>query len=548
MTSFTLRMAAFVLLLCTVFSCQAPRQQADLIVYNGVVYLADSSFATAEAFAVKEGRFLETGSSEYIRKKYEAPTEVNAEGKAVYPGFHDAHCHFYGLGSDMQSADLNGTTSFEEILERLQTFRQQNPRNSWLTGRGWDQNDWPVKEFPTKERLDELFPDTPVLLTRVDGHAALVNQKALSIAGITEATTISGGDILKANGKPTGVLIDNAIGLVRMRIPRPSTEEQVEMLLDAQKACFEQGLTCVSDAGLLHNIIDLIDSLQTAGVLKIRVNAMINPIEKNYYFEKGPLLKERIQARSFKIYSDGALGSRGACLLQPYADSPGNTGFLLSSPNSLKELLTEIHQNGFQANTHCIGDSANRTILKFYADLLGGPNDRRWRIEHCQVVNPADLPLFGQYQIIPSVHPTHATSDMYWAGERLGPERLPHAYAFRSLLEQNGLIAVGSDFPVEAVSPVYDFHAAVARQDGNNYPEGGFQMGEALSREQALLGITRWAAYAAFWEKEIGSISPGKWADFVIADQDLMRIDFSQMRQTRMLKTFVAGEMVHSVR
>jgi predicted amidohydrolase YtcJ len=525
----------------------AQKQQADLIVHNAIVYTVNNQFSTAEAFAVKDGKFLGVGSSKDIMAKYNAKQKIDANKKPVYPGFYDPHSHFLGLGQMLNQCDLVDTKSYEEIIERLTKFATEHPDHSWIIGRGWDQNDWPVKVFPTKELLDKAFPNKPVLLTRIDGHAAIINSKAIQLARISPASKVNGGDVEVIDGQLTGILVDNAMGLVRRVIPNATEKEKQSMLLAAQKECFKYGLTSVSDAGLNQDDIELIDKMNKAGTLKIRDYVMVSLGIRNldYYIKKGVYKTDRLNVRSFKLYADGALGSRGACLLQPYSDEPSKTGFLLLSPAELERSLTAIYHSDFQANTHCIGDSANRLILNLYGKLLKGKNARRWRIEHCQVVSREDVPKFGRFSVIPSIQATHATSDMYWADERLGNERVKTAYAFQELLKQNGVLANGSDFPVEHVNPLFGFHSAVARQDAQNYPEGGFQMENALSREQALKAMTIWSAYANFEEKERGSIENGKMADFVILEADIMKEPKEKLRNIKVSNTFVGGEKVY---
>jgi predicted amidohydrolase YtcJ len=522
----------------------------DLVVYNAKVYTVSPDSAMAQAFAVQDGKFVEIGSSAFIRKKYKGAKELDAAGQAVYPGFIDGHSHFVRYAENLQQADLVGTTSFGEVVARLVAQRRQAPGSAWLLGRGWDQNDWPTKEFPTNDTLNRLFPDVPVLIIRVDGHAAIANARALALAGVTPATQISGGVVEKKNGRLTGILVDNAVDLVAEKVPALQPSEMRRLLQAAQANCFAVGLTSLVDAGLEKPAIDLLDSMHRDGTLKMRVYAMLNPSEKNkqHYYKSGPYQTERLNVRSFKIYADGALGSRGACLLHPYHDKPAETGFLLQAADYYRQTAKEIYQTSFQMNTHAIGDSANRIILDIYGSLLKGKNDRRWRIEHAQVVNPADVAKFGLYSILPSVQPTHATSDMYWADERLGSDRIAHAYPYRDLLKQNNILPLGSDFPVEDINPLYGFHAAVARQDAKNYPAGGFQKNNALRRPDALRGMTYWAAYANFEEKEKGSIEKGKYADFVILEQDIMTLPENQLRQVKVASTFVNGEQVYSRR
>lgn len=528
-------------------SCNV-KEKIDLLVYNANVYTVDSSFSKSEAIAVKDGKIVETGTSADLQFKYEATESIDAEGKFIYPGFIDAHAHFLGYGMSLQVADLTGSQSWDEILDRLKTFAADNPEG-WLSGRGWDQNDWPLKEFPTNEKLDELFPDRPVVLTRIDGHASIANSKALELAGIKAGDKITGGDIEVKNGKLNGILIDNAMGLVSSKIPSSSPEQLKEALLDAQKNCFAAGLTTIDDCGLHYTDALFIDSLQKANELKMRLYVMLSDSKSNYdfLFSNGKIKTDRLNVRSFKIYSDGALGSRGACLMEPYSDKPGWTGFLLSSAEHFDSVANIISQNDMQMCTHAIGDSANRIILKTYAKYLKGKNDLRWRIEHAQVINQADFDWFGNYNIIPSVQPTHATSDMYWAGDRLGSQRLRGAYAYKQLLEQNNWIPLGTDFPVEDISPMKTFYASVVRKDGKGWPEQGFQMENALTREQTLRGMTIWAAKSNFEEHEKGSLEKGKFADFIIMDTDLMKADEGEILGAKVMKTFVGGETVFSL-
>ncbi|MBT2556674.1 amidohydrolase [Hymenobacter sp. ISL-91] len=527
------------------------RQPADLLVYNATAYTVDSAFSSAQAFAVKDGKFVGVGTAEELRGQFEAKEEVDAKGQFIYPGFYDAHCHFYRYGLGLRDADLGGTESWPAVVAKLSQQRQQYPQAAWLTGRGWDQNDWPNKQFPTKDTLDALFPNTPVFIIRVDGHAALVNQKALDLAGITARTPISGGSIAKdSQGKLTGLLVDNAVDLVSAKIPAPGAAEAEAALLDAQQRCLAVGLTSMADAGLEKAQVDRLDQLQEAGKLKVRLHAMLAPTKENkdFYLKNGPVLKDRLTVSSFKVYADGALGSRGACLVDPYADKPKETGFLLSTEKEFRELAKLLAASKFQMNTHAIGDSANRLILNIYGEVLKGQKDRRWRIEHAQVVTPADMGKFGQFGIVPSVQPTHAASDMYWAGERLGAERLKTAYAYEQLRKQYGQVAIGSDFPVEDINPLFGFHSAVARQDAKNYPAGGFQPENALSRPDALRGMTTWAAHAAFEDKQKGSIRPGMAADFVVLDTDLLKAPNEKLRGAKVQQTWIAGEKVFSVK
>jgi len=431
-------------------------------------------------------------------------------------------------------------------LDVLKKFASTHP-DGWLLGRGWDQNDWAAKDFPTNDKLNELFPGRPVLLTRVDGHAAIANKKALEIANVKAGDKLIGGDIEVKNGMLTGILIDNAVGLVRRFVP-PSTEAQTKKsLVEAQANCFAMGLTTIDDCGSGFGSVELVKKMQEAGELKMRMYIMLSDGTANYNWAKknGKLKTDRLNVRSFKVYADGALGSKGACLLEPYADKPGHYGFLLSSQQHFDSVAKVIYDLGFQMCTHAIGDSGNRTMLKIYAKYLKGKNDRRWRIEHAQVINKNDFNLFGDYNIVPSVQPTHGTSDMYWAGDRLGAERVKGAYAFKQLLQQNNWIPLGTDFPVEDISPFKTFYAGVVRKDAKGWPTNGYQMENAMSREETLRGMTIWAAKSNFEENEKGSLEKGKFADFIILDTDLMKQASEKLLQVKVLKTFVGGEKVY---
>ncbi len=528
-------------LIAPLFLACTHKEEVDLIVFNADIYTVDANFSKASAVAIKDGKFVAVGSSEEIAEKYNAAEHFDAKGKTMVPGLIDAHCHFYGLGLNQQVVDLVGTTSFDEIVDRVVTFQKERPSN-FIRGRGWDQNDWEAKEFPTKDKLDELFPDTPVALERVDGHAYLVNQKALDLAGITDETQVDGGAIVKKDGKITGVLVDNPMSLVDAVMPQPTKEQQIQALKDAERISLDYGLTTVNDAGLSRETIELIDSLQQAGDLSIRVYAMVANYPENldYFLNKGIIKTDGLNVRSVKVYGDGALGSRGAALKEPYSDQPGHFGAMVTPVDQIGALAERIAASEYQMNTHAIGDSANVVVLRAYDKALAGKEDRRWKVEHAQVIAPQDFDYFKN-GIIPSVQPTHATSDMYWAGERLGPDRVKGAYAFKDLLNQAGMVALGTDFPVEQVSPFLTFYAAVARQDLDRYPEGGYQMENALTREETLKGMTIWAAYSNFEEEEKGSIEPGKLADFVLLSEDIMTMPIEEVPNLKAEKVFVGG-------
>lgn len=525
------------------------KQRADLMVYNTTIYTVDSNFSTAEAMIVKDGKIIATGEKDSLINIFDIKEKLDANGRFIYPGFIDAHCHFIAYGKELQECNLTGTKSWEEILKKLKYFSSQHPGGPWLIGRGWDQNDWANKSFPTNDSLNILFPDRPVILTRIDGHAAIVNQYALNLANIKAGQVLTGGEIITQNSKLTGLLIDNATSLVEQKIPTPTNDDLIKYLKDAEKNCFAVGLTSVQDCGLDAKHVDLIEQLYANNNLSMRLYIMLNDIKENYIylFSKGKIQTDQLTVNGFKLYADGALGSRGACLLKPYSDQPGHLGFLLKTKSYYDSILYIIAEKRFQACTHAIGDSANRTILNIYTKALKGKSDLRWRIEHAQVIDPKDFDLFGASHIIPSVQPTHATSDMYWAGERLGAERLKNAYAYKKLLVQNGWLPLGTDFPVEDISPFKTFLAAVCRKDAKGFPDKGFQMENALTRQEALRGMTIWAARAAFEDHLKGSLEKGKLADFIILDKDLMTCDEKDILSIKVLKTFVGGKETYTL-
>jgi len=551
-----------ILLFClsTVFSgCAFQSEVADLIVHNGRIHTMDEEMRIVEAVAIRDGRVIETGAERQILNKYRADRYIDCGKRVVYPGFIDAHCHFLSYGIGLGEAQLMGATSFEEVIERMKQHARVH-QHGWLIGRGWDQNLWDTESggvgavFPNHSELNALFPERPVYLTRVDGHAVLVNQTVLDLAGINPATIVAGGQVEVRDGRCTGILIDNAIQLVEAVMPVRSREEKERALLRAQDECFRVGLTSVSDAGLLRSEVVLIDSLQRAGKLKMRVYAMLSDVPENveWYCNHGPdTSSEWLTVRSFKFYADGALGSRGACLLSPYEDllrkhGRREFGFLLDDPAVWRQKFEMLRDLGFQVNTHAIGDSANRVILRLYGEVLGGPNDLRWRVEHAQVVDEAELRYFRDYSIIPSVQPVHATSDMAWAGERLGDSRLAQAYIYRQLKDQLGMIALGTDFPVEDISPFATFTAAVFRVNWYGDPKGGFQVAEQLDPADALRGMTIWAALANKEDHFKGSLEVGKVADLVILDRDLLECGPLDAVQTRVVHTILGGEIVFS--
>jgi len=530
----------------TIMSCTTGDRKADLILTGGVVYTVDAEFSVAEAIAIKDRRIIAVGTTEEITKRYRSPVVKDLNGAYVYPGWIDAHCHFFGYGMNLSAVDLSGTSSVEEIIGRLKEHHAANP-GTWIIGRGWDQNDWEVQEFPDRTRLDTHFPHTPILLRRIDGHAGWVNTMALDLGGVTAKTTVDGGTVMLTDGIPNGILIDNAIGLVGSKVPSPLESEIIIALQQAEKNCFQVGLTSVQDAGLSRYVVQLIDSLQKDGSLQIRINAWLSPSQENFthYVEQGTLQTDYLSVNTVKLFTDGALGSRGARMIEPYSDDPGNLGLFVTPLDLLEEHCRKAYDHNYAVATHCIGDAANRETLRIYASILGGKNDRRWRIEHAQIIHPDDFHFFGDYNIVPSVQSTHATSDMYWAEQRVGPERMKGAYAYRELLEQNGWIPNGSDFPVENINPLFGFYASTVRKDQKGFPSEGFRMENAISREEALRAMTIWAAKSGFEEHLKGSIEVGKLADLVVTGTDLMSARDQELFGIKVLATYSGGELVY---
>ena len=528
-TSQKLILALCAIILTFMNSC-SQKMPVDLIVHNAKIYTVDNNFSKAQAFAVKDGKFIAVGDEETIMRQYAAKETIDAQGDAVYPGFMDGHSHFTGYGENLvRWADLKGCRSYDEVIERLKVHDSLYPAE-WLLGRGWDQNLWKVAEFPDNEKLAEAFPNKKVLLTRVDGHAVLVSKEVLELANIDENTKMDGGMAIVKDGRCTGVLLDNLADAAKALVPKMETAQRVQAFMKAQENCMGVGLTSVTDAGLDIATIKLIDSLQQAGQLKMHVNAMVNPDDEtmDHFMQQGVIDKERLTVRSVKIYADGALGSRGAKLLDPYTDDPENTGLMVENDDFYRHVCQKAYDAGYQVCCHAIGDGGVRHILDIYSEYLKGQNDLRWRIEHSQVVNEADFQRYGEYSVIPSIQTTHCTSDMDWADERLG-ERIKNAYAYQQLLQQNGWVINGTDFPIEDISPIYTFYAAVARKHLDGTPAEGFQMENALTREQALCSITIWVAKGCFLEDRKGSIEVGKDADFVILDRDLMTVAESEI-------------------
>ena len=520
---------------------------ADLIIHNAKIYACDNNFTIYEAMAVKDGKVIQMGPEREILNGYDCDNIINAELKAVYPGFYDAHCHFWAYANTFREVDMTGSQSFDEVIERVIKFAEEN-NSEWITGRGWDQNLWKSKEFPDNDSLSKLFPNTPVLLRRIDGHAAVANQKALEIAGITDTTTCYGGQILVENGHLTGILIDNAVDLVIDKIPELKPTQKLKLLQKAEYKLFEQGLTSINDAGVFaHQRKDFID-WYTSGQLSINNYMMLFPDEDNLKFatDQGSFDSSGLHINSFKLIADGALGSRGACLIAPYTDSAHHHGTILRTPERIKSLAKIAANNDYQLNTHCIGDSANSLLLNIYKEVIGSTPNHRWKIEHAQVLAPEDFEFFEYLGVIPSVQPTHCTSDMPWAADRLGEHRIDFAYAYKTLLNKAGIVALGTDFPIENISTFETFYAAVTRQKKHIENAETYNEAEKLSRREAMMGMTLWAAYSNFEDHERGSLEAGKNADFVILTKDLMTVPESEILNTFVFKTFLNGKEVFS--
>ena len=539
-----------------VLSAQRPATApADLIVTNARVYTADEARPLAEAFAVRDGRIVFVGSRQEAQALKGANTRVvDAAGKTVIPGMVDAHAHFGGLAQTLRSVDLVGTRTYDDVIARVVERAKTTPKGGWILGRGWDQNAWGDTRFPTHEKLSAAVPDHPVVLTRVDGHATLVNAAAMRIASLTAASKDpTGGKILRdAQSNPTGVLIDNAKDFVDKKVPGPTTAETRTALKDAIAVMHRWGLTGMHDAGASRELIDLYEQMAQSQELNLRLYVMIgdDSAALKHYMQIGPrsaLYNGQLWVRAIKLYADGAMGSRGAALLEPYSDDPNNTGLLLSAPAHIRDVAERALKSGFQVNTHAIGDRGNRVVLDAYEQALKTvpTADHRLRVEHAQILHYDDIPRFAQLGVIPSMQASHQTSDMYWIGKRLGPTRVLGAYPWRSLINSGVVIPNGSDFPVEQVNPLISFHASIARQDANDWPAGGWFPEQRMTREEALRSMTLWPAYAAFQEKEMGSLTPGKYADFVLLDQDIMRVPAELVLKTNVVATYIGGKEVY---
>jgi predicted amidohydrolase YtcJ len=535
---------------------RSSQSDADMVLINGNIYTLDSSNTVVQAVAIRGNKIIAAGLSADLVKAFKTENIVDLTGKTVIPGLIDGHAHILGEGGRLQTLNLVGTKSPEEIaqlvLDRIKTAKA----GDWIIGRGWDQNDWPVKEFPTHSILDKVAPENPVMLRRVDGHAVWVNAKALELTKLSQISyDPEGGKIYRdPAGEPIGIFVDNAVSVVDSVVP-PLTDAEIEArLILAMNECARYGLTEVHDMGVDLQTINAYKRLIDQGKCPIRIYAAIDgPGDTwKYYLEHGKEIdygSGLLTVRAVKLYIDGALGSRGAALVEGYSDDPYNRGLTVASEENLAEVCRQAMDHDFQVCTHAIGDRGNDIMLNLYERMfsaLGGNNvGRRWRIEHVQVLLPFDIGRFNKLGVLPAMQPTHATSDMFWAEERLGPERIKTAYAWRSILQTGAHIIGGSDFPVESVDPLLGIYAAITRQDKNGNPPNGWYPDQKMTREEALRAFTIWAAYGAFQEQEKGTIEIGKLADLTVLSKDIMTIDPKQILDTPVEMTMVNGKIVY---
>jgi predicted amidohydrolase YtcJ len=550
-----LRGAACLLALSALACSSGGDATADLIVFNGRIYTVDDSVPNATALAIAGDRVLYVGDSTgAMAFRNDGSRLLDLQGNTVIPGMVDAHAHLAGLGAALRNVDLVGTESYAQVIERVVARARTVPAGTWILGRGWDQNDWPDTQFPTHEALSRAVPDHPVVLTRIDGHATLVNAAAMREANLTSATTDpSGGRIERMAGRaPSGVLVDRAMGIVGRVIPPTSREELRTSILAAVAEANRWGLIGVHDAGVGRPVIDVYEELAQEGRYDLRNYVMIAADDSTlaHYFARGPqngLHDGRLWIRAIKISADGALGSRGAALHAPYSDEASHNGLLLVAPERIADVAGRALEHGFQLNVHAIGDRGNTVVLDAFAQALAQrpTENHRFRVEHAQILTPDDVPRFAALGVIPSMQASHQTSDMYWAERRVGPERIKGAYAWRALLETGVIIPNGSDFPVEQVNPLISFHSAITRQDAKNWPDGGWYPAQKMTRDEALKSMTIWPAHAAFQDSIMGSLRAGKYADFVILDRDIMSVPDTTLLRTRVLATYLGGRAVY---
>lgn len=516
-----MRTVLFLSLITILFSCYKGKS-VDLIIHNADIHIMNDDLDKAEAIAIKDGRIIEVGPERAILNKYTSDRIINAEQKDVFPGLHDAHGHIMSLAKQRQNVDLRGVRSYDEMIERIKKHQVQH-KQKVIQGRGWDQSLWGKEELPNHVKLTEAFPETPIALTRIDGHAMLVNKAMMEYANIHDSLVIDGGVVSKNEKGLTGILLDFALDYVNEQLPKPRKEDLKKAILDIQDELVAYGITHVHEAGLHHDEFKLFDELAEENKLKINVYAMLFPTPENITFakEEGFYKNGKLSVRSFKVIIDGSLGSHGACLLQPYADS-ATYGIMLQHPREVQAIFKQAKEIGYQVNSHCIGDSANRVVLNTIDTLMKDVADHRWRIEHAQVLHPSDFDLFEKSRALPSVQPTHATTDQRWAEKHLGTNRLHEGgYAYRTLHEKSGMIMFGTDFPVEDFDPFATLYAATNRKNTQNEPEGGFLIDEKVSYPTALKAMTLWAAFGCFEESNLGTLEKGKDATLTILDQPI---------------------------
>jgi predicted amidohydrolase YtcJ len=550
------------LLFTALFACARVQPSAESVPMadSGTLYIAGTVVAGADqtprknyAVYVQNGVIREVGPAADLQRAHPVTNTLAVLDGTLLPGLTDAHGHLYGLGLALDTVNLVSTTSFDDALARVKERAASTPKGDWVLGRGWDQNDWAVKEFPTAAQIDAVIPDHPVFLRRIDGHAAVANTAALRAAGVTAASKDpEGGRVIRdASGNPTGTFVDAAMDLVEDHIPAPSAAQRKARVLAAAQDIAAHGLTEMHDAGIDAATITAVKELIDEKRFPIRVYAMLGDNDEllRTWFAQGPLNEYggRLTIRAVKLYADGALGSRGAALLAPYSDDPTNSGLMLARPEHLEDVARRGRAAGFQVNTHAIGDRGVRNVIDSYAKAGVTANDR-YRVEHLQVIAPDDLPKLIAHGIIASMQPTHATSDMYWAGARLGPERIKGAYAWRTVLDAHGRLALGSDFPVEDVNPFFGIYAAVTRQDQEGKPAGGWYPAQRLTLAEAVRGFTSDAAYAAFEEQSRGTIEVGKLADFTIVEGDFYAMAPADLYKTKVRATVVDGHVVYGLR
>jgi predicted amidohydrolase YtcJ len=532
-------------------------RSTDLVFVNGNIYTMDGRQPRAEALAIRNGRIIAVGSNDDVRRRVSDDARVrDLKRRTVLPGLIDAHAHVASLGSfGLGCIDLSSARSFDQVVQMVANKAAKTPAGQWILGGRWDHETWPDKRLPTHEQLSAVTPDNPVWLTRVDGHVGLANAAAMARAGITPDTRApAGGEILRdADGNPTGLFVDNAEDLITRHIDDAVADAEA-LILKAQEMCLSAGLTGVHDMGVSPAEIDAYKRLADSGRLKLRVYLLVSaPYAMEYFTKERPYVSERVTVRGCKLYVDGAMGSQGAWLLEPYSDRPTDadgrpyTGLNVTPPEDIRKIARHALQHGYQVCTHAIGDRGNRVVLDAYAAALEqAPHaDHRFRIEHAQLLAPDDVPRFAQLGVIPSMQPTHCTTDMRWVYARVGRERARGAYAWASLLKTGARIAAGSDFPVESHNPFPGLYAAITRQNAAGEPPGGWHPEQRMTRTEALRAFTLDAAHAAFEEDRKGSLSPGKLADFVIIDRDVMTCEPKRILETRALKTIIGGETVY---